>query len=239
MGSCLRGRAPTALEQGREGSDCRRDADAGGRGVRGRTAAWRGAEPDIHVAKAGANGGSRTGETASILLPVEIGTMSAPSGSEAAKTFARDDERTANEVWSHRNRAYLREPCARRPRSGRRRASTGSERSERTMIPMPTGVRVWIAAGHTDMRRGMQGLALQVQEQLKRDPHGGDLYIFRGRRRRPGEDPLARRPWAVALRQAARPGKVHLAVCEGGRQCRSRRRKWPTCSKESTGGIRS
>ena len=50
------------------------------------------------------------------------------------------------------------------------------------MIPMPSGVRVWIAAGHTDMRRGMQGLALQVQEQLKRDPHGGDLYIFRGRR---------------------------------------------------------
>ena len=27
------------------------------------------------------------------------------------------------------------------------------------MIPMPSGVRVWIAAGHTDMRRGMQGLA--------------------------------------------------------------------------------
>ena len=50
------------------------------------------------------------------------------------------------------------------------------------MIPMPSGVRVWIAAGHTDMRRGMQGLALQVQEQLKRDPHGGDLYLFRGRR---------------------------------------------------------
>ena len=50
------------------------------------------------------------------------------------------------------------------------------------MIPIPSGVRVWIAAGHTDMRRGMQGLALQVQEQLKRDPHCGDLYIFRGRR---------------------------------------------------------
>ena len=39
------------------------------------------------------------------------------------------------------------------------------------MIPLPTGVRVWIAAGHTDMRRGMQSLALQVQEALKRDPH--------------------------------------------------------------------
>ena len=48
--------------------------------------------------------------------------------------------------------------------------------------PMPSGVRVWLATGHTDMRRGMPGLALQVQEQLKRDPHGGDLYIFCGRR---------------------------------------------------------
>jgi transposase len=36
------------------------------------------------------------------------------------------------------------------------------------MIPIPSGVRVWIATGHTDMRRGMQGLALTVQESLKR-----------------------------------------------------------------------
>jgi transposase len=50
------------------------------------------------------------------------------------------------------------------------------------MIPIPAGCRVWIAMGHTDMRRGMQGLALQVQEQLQRDPHAGNLYIFRGRR---------------------------------------------------------
>jgi transposase len=49
------------------------------------------------------------------------------------------------------------------------------------MIPIPSGVRVWIATGHTDMRRGMQSLALAVQESLKRDPHAGDLYIFRGR----------------------------------------------------------
>ena len=27
----------------------------------------------------------------------------------------------------------------------------------------------------------MRGLALQVQEALKRDPHVGDLYVFRGR----------------------------------------------------------
>jgi len=50
------------------------------------------------------------------------------------------------------------------------------------MIPIPSGVRVWIATGHTDMRRGMNSLALQVQEGLKRDPHAGDLFVFRGRR---------------------------------------------------------
>ena len=50
------------------------------------------------------------------------------------------------------------------------------------MIPVPSGVRVWLAVGHTDMRRGMNGLALQVQEALGRDPHAGDLYVFRGRR---------------------------------------------------------
>jgi len=29
------------------------------------------------------------------------------------------------------------------------------------MIPVPVGVRVWIATGRTDMRRGFDGLALQ------------------------------------------------------------------------------
>jgi transposase len=53
------------------------------------------------------------------------------------------------------------------------------------MIPVPGGVRVWLAVGRTDMRRGMNGLALQVQEALKRDPHAGDLYVFRGRRGQP------------------------------------------------------
>jgi transposase len=49
------------------------------------------------------------------------------------------------------------------------------------MIPVPGHFRVWLAVGRTDMRRGMNGLALQVQEALKRDPHAGDLYVFRGR----------------------------------------------------------
>ncbi len=50
------------------------------------------------------------------------------------------------------------------------------------MIAPPSGARVWLAAGATDMRKGMNGLALQVQQALGRDPHGGDLYVFRGRR---------------------------------------------------------
>jgi transposase len=39
-------------------------------------------------------------------------------------------------------------------------------------------LRVLLAVGHTDMRRGMNSLALQGQEKLKRDPHAGDLYCF-------------------------------------------------------------
>jgi transposase len=50
------------------------------------------------------------------------------------------------------------------------------------MIPVPSGVRVWLATGKTDMRRGMNGLSLQVQETLGRDPFAGDLFVFRGRR---------------------------------------------------------
>jgi transposase len=50
------------------------------------------------------------------------------------------------------------------------------------MIPIPSGVRVWLATGHTDMRKGFDGLALLVQETLRRDPHTGHLFVFRGRR---------------------------------------------------------
>ena len=49
------------------------------------------------------------------------------------------------------------------------------------MIPVPSGVRVWIAAGHTDMPCGMNSLALRIQQALQRDAHAGDLYVFRGK----------------------------------------------------------
>ncbi|ADP71693.1 IS66 Orf2 family protein [Rhodomicrobium vannielii ATCC 17100] len=49
------------------------------------------------------------------------------------------------------------------------------------MIPVPTGVRVWLATGHTDMRRGFPSLSLQVQEVLLREPLSGHLFACGGR----------------------------------------------------------
>ena len=87
------------------------------------------------------------------------------------------------------------------------------------MIPVPAGVRVWLAVGHTDMRRGMNGLALQVQETLRRDPHAGDLYVFRGKRGN-----LIKILWhdgsGMSLyREAPGTRPLHLAVAGGRQRC--------------------
>jgi transposase len=47
--------------------------------------------------------------------------------------------------------------------------------------------RVYLACGVTDMRKGFDGLAARVQTVLQLDPHGGALFVFRGRRGRPLE----------------------------------------------------
>ncbi|AIQ93169.1 Putative transposase [Methylobacterium oryzae CBMB20] len=41
------------------------------------------------------------------------------------------------------------------------------------MIPVPSGSRVWLATGHTDMRKGFDGLAALVQDHLHHDPFSG------------------------------------------------------------------
>ena len=46
----------------------------------------------------------------------------------------------------------------------------------------PSGTRVWLACGYTDMRKGMDGLAVLVQHVLHEDPFGGALFAFRGKR---------------------------------------------------------
>src|SRR5262249_14189824 len=58
----------------------------------------------------------------------------------------------------------------------------GSGGAGAPMIPLPSGVRVWLATGHTDMRTGFASLSLLVQEVLRRDPLCGHLFCFRGRR---------------------------------------------------------
>jgi transposase len=50
------------------------------------------------------------------------------------------------------------------------------------MITVPGGVRVYLAMGPTDMRKGIDGLSMLVQELLQLDPFAGHLFTFRGRR---------------------------------------------------------
>lgn len=49
------------------------------------------------------------------------------------------------------------------------------------MIPLPSGTKIWLVAGITDMRNGFNGLAAKVQTALKDDPMFGHVFIFRGR----------------------------------------------------------
>jgi transposase len=95
------------------------------------------------------------------------------------------------------------------------------------MIPVRSDVRIWLATGCTDMRRGMFGLALQV---LKRDPHAGDLYIFPGRR---GD--LMKVLWHDGIGMSLYASGSTAGGSSGRRQptawWRSRRRRWRVCWK--------
>ncbi len=50
------------------------------------------------------------------------------------------------------------------------------------MIGPGTGVRVYLACGVTDMRKGIDGLAALVQSTLGQNPALGAVFAFRGRR---------------------------------------------------------
>ena len=50
------------------------------------------------------------------------------------------------------------------------------------MIAIPAGMRVYLAMGPTDMRKGFDGLAALAQGALEQDPFSGHLFVFRGRR---------------------------------------------------------
>jgi transposase len=50
------------------------------------------------------------------------------------------------------------------------------------MISLPSGTRIWLVAGATDMRKSFNGLGEQIHHVLDEDPFSGHLFIFRGRR---------------------------------------------------------
>jgi len=50
------------------------------------------------------------------------------------------------------------------------------------MIGPGTGVRVYLACGVTDMRKGIAGLAALTQDVLHQKPASGAVFAFRGRR---------------------------------------------------------
>ena len=81
------------------------------------------------------------------------------------------------------------------------------------MIALPAGTRVWLAAGVTDMRKGMDGLAALAQTALAENPFSGHLFVFRGRRGDLVKAAVVRRRRAVPVRQA--PGARTLRVAAG------------------------
>ncbi len=117
------------------------------------------------------------------------------------------------------------------------------------MIGPGTGVRVYIACGVTDMRKGIVGLATLAQDVLRQKPTGGAVFAFRGRR----GDRLkllywdgqgfclyykvlerGRFPWPAATEGAANLGAVgnvvgrdRLASPELGGSARTRRVNYP------------
>ena len=87
------------------------------------------------------------------------------------------------------------------------------------MIGLPSGTQVWLASGRTDKRKSFDGLAVLVQETLKRNPHNGQSV----RLPRPAwwidQGTLARWPGHVSVREA-------IAV-EGHTNLRKERRTEP------------
>jgi transposase len=84
---------------------------------------------------------------------------------------------------------------------------------------IPGNTRVWLATGHTDMRRGFDGLTLLVQETLQLDPFGGHLFVFRGRRAHSTSFhiPFWVRAGRLCLASAARQTVAHRPAHDAGR----------------------
>src|SRR5512132_1329343 len=96
----------------------------------------------------------------------------------AAAEYAR--KRGFARAGRDRARQRARAPGCRADRSGCAGTAGGGTRS--SMITVAAGVRVYLALGATDMRKGFDGLSLLAQEVLRADLFSGHLFVFRGKR---------------------------------------------------------
>ena len=121
----------------------------------------------------------------SVAVASDLGPSSpAPVPASLLDGASRDRDPTSRPERSPRLRS-----CCRRAAGSSSKAVSRSTRCLRWRgalrafdDPVPLGVKVWLATGHTDMRKGFASLALLAQEVLKRDPLGGHVFCFRGRR---------------------------------------------------------
>ena len=88
------------------------------------------------------------------------------------------------------------------------------------MMIVPAGVKVHLALGYTDMRKGIDGLAMLVQETLKKDPFSRPSVRLPRQTSADRQDPVLGRQRAVPVHQAARSGRVHVAAADGVRRLR-------------------
>jgi transposase len=118
-------------------------------------------------------------------------------------------------------------PDHRGGRPGRDPGGRGGAARAPAMIALPAGARVWLANGVTDMRKGMPGLSLLIQEGLGRHPYAGASHVLCGHSGSLVEilwhDGVGMSPYAKRLEPgrfawpAARDGTVAISAAQTGR----------------------
>ena len=80
------------------------------------------------------------------------------------------------------------------------------------MMMVPAGVKVHLTLGYTDMRKGLDGLAMLVQETAQAGSVLGPSVRLPGQEGVDAEDLVLGRKRAVPVHQKDRPGRLRVAV---------------------------
>jgi transposase-like protein len=131
------------------------------------------------------------------------------------RRHARDEVRRS---VSDRDQVAKRQAPACRIRCGSSAPACGAVGARSALMLLPGGLRVYLACGATDMRKGFDGLAALVLTVLRQDPYSGALFVFSWKARRPDQGAAVGSAGVGAVCQAARPRPVLLAT--GAGRCR-------------------